>query len=173
MMKASLLAILTTALLAGPTAANAVPIPVASGVGNGLIVNFDFTGSSPSAPYSSILTTFQLSGIEVGEAVRVDVFQGLNATGLTVVSNTFLILNNFLYSFGQNGGPPGYLDGVYSFVFRVNPGTGAELLSPSATGRNAGGQATIAGVAVPEPGSLALFGAALAALAFVRRKRAA
>ena len=66
-------------LFAGPMAANAIPIPVASGVGNGLIVNFDFTGSTLAPPYASIVTTFSLQGLGAGEQVFLDVFAGLNA----------------------------------------------------------------------------------------------
>ena len=121
-------------LFAGPMAANAIPIPVASGVGNGLIVNFDFTGSTLAPPYASIVTTFSLQGLGAGEQVFLDVFAGLNAApgpNQLIVANASNGLNvDGLKAFSPLPFLPnraGYPDGVYSFAFRINQGT-AELL---------------------------------------------
>ena len=109
--------------------------------------------------------------------VFVDVFAGLDAIrgpNQLIVANA----SNGLNVDGPQSFRPlpflpnysGYIDGVYSFVFRINQGT-AELLSPAATARTADGQqASITGIAVPEPGTLALLGSALALLSMVRRK---
>jgi hypothetical protein len=156
-----------------PTPAHAVAIPAGQSTANDLILNFDFTGKVPSPPYytTDILTR---STHTTGATLTFDVFDSLNGVGLS--STTSGNLSDTFFFAGTSTFTPYVTDGLFSIGFRVTGGT-AELISLAAvaTAIDRVSQIRIDAVLpqdtkVPEPGSLALLGGGLAAIAGVRRR---
>ena len=168
-MKKNFLAMVAVGLLAGPMAAHAVPITVSAGESQ--LWNFDLSGS-PYLPFSNGATSFitNVTGLTVGDVGTWSLFSDLNGGGS---------LFNFTSVIAPlvNGSFAGWNDGTFSA--RLTMTSGSVSVAPRFIGYNAArDRSSIDGTlvvppvtAVPEPGTLALFGLGLAAMGLAMRRR--
>lgn len=159
-----------------PAAVHAAPITA----GNDLLVNFDFTSTTAVLPFTGLNLAFTYSGFNAGEQVTISRFGDLNGTGLGLGSSTRSSNGSTTLSIPA----PGLLDGVFSLIFSLNTGdVSIDLVRAIGTTDLGGGSSRqvqsdgvlipVSVAAVPEPSSILLLGAALAALAVQRRKNRA
>ena len=157
----------------------------ASGPATGFIlnpgesVNYNFDFSSAGPPFSEYTYNFFNSASE-NEEVLLTVFDGLNATGATLLVNTIVCVVPTCSGVPQVPvGPFSEVDddGLFSIRFEGLVGS-FEVVPPivavayDATG-NVAAQVTGVSASVPEPGALALLGLGLAGLAALRKRKPA
>jgi len=173
--------ILVAAGLVLTTSAHADPIPVGTTPADDLIFNFDFTSALAGAPFADIKIVANLTGFTMGDALFLDVFKNVNATGgvdfsVGPVSCTICGSGQLQITLDYvSGSSADILDGIFSIGFRLGSGA-MDLTSIAATAANAaGGTATLTGAptTVPEPSTISLFLLVLALMAgrHLRTKR--
>lgn len=140
--------------------------------GDVVTFNADFTGATPPPPYLlSVAMRFLYSDVTPDDLYTIEAFDGLNDTGtfLGTVSNIPVP-----YSGTIIGVTPPLLDGIFSLRFTAEQGDfNIDNVWAEAFNDSSGTPAVTIPVAfaVPEPTSLALFGAAIAGAALRRGRR--
>jgi hypothetical protein len=139
--------------------------------GDSVSYNFDFTGQTPAPPYLGIFAVFSLGNFAPApDRATFEFFGGLDGTGGLVKSIPSFLVGDQTSMFS---GDPEIVDGIFSLRLTVETGAfDVESVTADAYNHQVGGNpdASVAATAVPEPGSLALFGAMLTIAALRRRK---
>ena len=170
----SMLLALSVAVFVPRAAAGPIPItPVPVGVGpaDDLIVSFYYVGLL-DLPFVSVSIDLGFSGWEAGEAITFDFFNdqvGLGGLNRSQIESGGIVNLTFITT------DPNFVDGAFSVGMRLSSGS-ADLISATSTEDTTFPPVTVDGFfssipAIPEPGTVALVGLGLAALAFLRGTR--
>ena len=160
-------------LVAALCASALAPVQAAAllvSAGETIVLNFDFSGQTPPAPYENITVDTGLTGLDGDELGEWRIHGSLDAQGAPLVTAT-------LPSMGFGLSDADILDGMFSIVFEVT--AGAVFIDPIAMGIHwddpqdewpvVRGAPLTAGV--PEPAGWALVMLTAGAAASTRRRR--